>query len=91
MGLTTLIGGSTLYKITKLYNFSEIGSRVKKKFSEREIRCGLEGICLHFKQSSYGRLYRKVKFVLILKINSKWINNLNIIAKTYETFRREQS
>lgn len=91
MGLTTLIGGSTLYKITKLYNFSEIGSIVKKKFSEREIRCGLEGICLHFKQSSYGRLYRKVKFVLILKINSKWINNLNIIAKTYETFRREQS
>ena len=91
MGLTTLIGGSTLYKITKLYNFSEIGSIVKKMFSEREIRCGLEGICLHFKQSSYGRLYRKVKFVLILKINSKWINNLNIIAKTYETFRREQS
>ena len=91
MGLTTLIGGSTLYKITKLYNFSEIGSIVKKKFSEREIRYGLEGICLHFKQSSYGRLYRKVKFVLILKINSKWINNLNIIAKTYETFRREQS
>lgn len=59
MGLTTLIGGSTLYKITKLYNFLEIGSTVKKKFSEREIRCASEGICLHFKQSSYGRLYHK--------------------------------
>ena len=33
----------------------------------------------------------KAKFVLIYKINSKWITNLNIRAKTYETFRREQS
>lgn len=67
MGFTTLIGGNTLYKITKLYNILEIGSIVKKKFSEKEIRCGVEGICLHFKQGSYGRLYHEGKICAHIK------------------------